>query len=61
VGISHTYLPIHGDISFNMETCDQVTLILRKMQDQISLTPTWRSFSGCGREREKACFAHQSG
>ena len=43
-----TYLPIKAAISFIMGACDQAPLILPEMQDQISLTLCWRSFSSCG-------------
>jgi len=44
-----------------MDVCDHAPLILLKMQDQISLTLCWRSFSGCGWAREYSCFTHQGG
>ena len=59
--ISCTYLPIKAAISVFMDVCDQAPLIILKMQDQISLTLCWRSFSGCGWECEYACLAHQGG
>jgi len=56
-----TYLPTQAAISFFMDACDQAPLILPKMQDQISLTLCWRSFSGCGWACEYASFPHQGG
>ena len=37
-GISRTYLLIKPAISLFMDACDQAPLLLRKMQDQKSLT-----------------------
>jgi hypothetical protein len=61
-GIFRTYLPIQASaVSFFMDTCDQVPLILLKMKGQIYLMPRLRSVSGCDRVHENACFAHQGG
>jgi len=50
-GISSTYLLIKAAISFVIDTCDQVPLMLWKMQDQKLWTLPWCSFSRWGRER----------
>jgi len=60
-GISSTYLPIKAAISLLMDACDQVPLMLPKMQDQKLLTLRSHSFSRCSRALESVPFGHYGG
>ena len=56
-----TFLPITAAISLFMDACDQVPLIIPKMQDPKSLTLRLRSFSWCARERFACFFGNKDG